>query len=64
MLPESKYKSRKASNLRGELLVTNITTSDPYRPTAVNQYIAKKNKEIKDIYEEIRRITNGYQVEI
>ena len=64
MLPESKYKSRKASNLRGELLVTNIITSDPYRPTAVNQYIAKKNQEIKDMHAEIKRVTNGYQIEV
>ena len=62
MLPESKYRSRPSSNRWGELLVTNIQTTDIYRPTAVNMYIKRKNQEIKNMRAEIKRVTMGDQV--
>lgn len=64
MLPECKIRSRRASNKSGQLLVTNIQTSDPYRPNAVNDYINKKNQRIKDIHAEITRVTMGYTTDI
>ena len=59
MLPKSKIHTRNGSNREGQLLETNIQTSDPYRPNAVNAYIKRKNQEIKDIHAEIRRVTMG-----
>lgn len=63
-LPECKIKSRGGPNRRGHLLATNIRTSEIYRPNAVNDYIAKKKKEIKDMHTEINRVTMGYIVDL
>lgn len=60
MIPYSKIHTNKTSNRPGELLVTNIATTDPFRSRADNDYIAKKKKEMKEIYEEIARITMGF----
>lgn len=64
MLPDSKIHSRGSSNRYNQLLVTNIRTTDPFRPRATNDYIDKKNEESKRIHNEIKRVTLGDSVEI
>ena len=60
MLPRCKIYNRKTPNREGQLLVTNIKTTDPYRPHAVNEYIRRRHQEIKDLHAEIKRVTMGY----
>lgn len=49
--------TKMSSSRPGQLLSTNLTTTDPFKPQALTDYEKKKEEEHKRIHAEIKRVS-------
>lgn len=57
MLPDSKIKTIKSGNRPNAILVSNLRSSELFKPRALSDYEKKKEEERKIVHAEIRRVS-------